>query len=340
MMFKRKLPVLTAICLFALSQPSQANENEPTDQTSRSEVVIVVGAPGTPEYGEQFADWADAWSDVSEQAAAAATVIGRSETDESSDRDRLQKRVATFADSKQEVPNTLWLVLIGHGTFSQDTAKFNLRGPDVSAAELAQWLDGILSPVVIVNCASSSGPFINRLSGPNRVIVTATKSGTEQNYTRFGKFMAQAISSPESDLDHDDEVSVHEAFLRASAEVRQFYEDEGRISTEHALIDDNADARGTPAAMFRGTRPIAEAKDGAQLDGRAASRFTLTPAAKRLPFTPAELTQRNELETRLEELRAKRSSLDEAAFDAELEPLLVKLAKIYRAAEKRQQETE
>lgn len=106
----------------------------------------------------------------------------------------------------------------------------------------------------------------------------------------------------------DDEVSIQEAFLRASAQTEQFYNEAGRISTEHALIDDNADARGTPAAMFRGTRPIAQAKDNAPLDGRAAARQT---------FTQSELTQRTDLET-------------------QLETLMLQLAKLYQAAEQRQ----
>ena len=117
---------------------------------------------------------------------------------------------------------------------------------------------------MIVNCASASGPFVNRLSGENRIVVTATKSGTEHNYARFGEYFARAIASPDSDLDHDDEVSVHEAFLRASAEVRQFYETEDRILTEHALIDDNGDGKGTPASMFRGMRAQRDRKRWAQ----------------------------------------------------------------------------
>lgn len=337
---------ITIISLLAQTQQTSATEPEATPSALETDVVIIVGAPGTPEYGKQFAEWATTWREVSEQAAASTTMIGQSEAGDSNDRDRLQETIKTQIDATrtENTQSPLWLVLIGHGTFAQNTAKFNLRGPDVSANELAEWLDDTKRPVVIVNCASASGPFINQLSGKNRVIVTATKSGTEQNYARFGEFIAKAIASPDSDLDHDDEVSIQEAFLRASAEVEQFYEAAGRISTEHALIDDNADARGTPATMFRGTRPIANAKDGATLDGREASRFTLTPAATRLPFTSAELAQRNELESQLQELRHRRgpekSRVSDPAFHAELEPLVRQLAKLYQAAEERQKDAQ
>jgi hypothetical protein len=179
---------------------------------------------------------------------------------------------------------------------------------------------------------------VNRLSKANRIVVTATKSGTEQNYARFGEYFSRAIASPESDLDHDDEVSVHEAFLRASAEVRQFYETEARIATEHALLDDNGDGKGTPASMFQGTRPAATAKDGAQLDGAIALRVTLSPAGLRLPLTASELKERSAIEDQLDQLRTRKDELSGEAYDAELEPLMLRLAKIYQAAEKRAEE--
>lgn len=329
--FKRAM--IAATWLVAISQ--QAHATDDASLKPQTDLVVVVGASGTPEYGEQFSDWVETWRQVSEKAATSMTLIGQSEPSDSSDRDQLKSAIAAFSVESQ---TPLWIVLIGHGTFAQNTAKFNLRGPDLSATELAQWIQDAERPVVVVNCASASGPFINRLSGKNRVIVTATKSGVEQNYARFGEFFSQAIASPDSDLDHDDEVSVHEAFLRASTEVRQFYENAGRISTEHALIDDNGDGRGTPATMFRGTRAVGKAKDDAKLDGREASRLTLAPVDARLPFTQAELAQRHELEMQLEELRQRKPSLDDAAYEAELEPLALKLAKLYQAAEQRQQD--
>ena len=62
------------------------------------------------------------------------------------------------------------------------------------------------------------------------------------------------------------------------------------------MIDDNGDGRGTPASMFRGTRAIASAKDGTPLDGKNASRITLSPAENRLPLSADELQQRAEID--------------------------------------------
>lgn len=345
--------LLIAICVLAepLAMTQRARAGDPAIGETQAHVVVVVGASGTPEYGEQFAQWAVTWRDVAEQAAASLTMIGPSQPSQSNpggdssdgdsnDRDQLRE---TLVNLPRTTRGDLWIVLIGHGTFAQNAAKFNLRGPDVTATELAEWLKDTRRPIVVVNCASASGPFINRLSGEGRVIVTATKSGTEQNLARFGEFIAKSIVSPDSDLDHDDEVSIHEAFLRASAEVQQFYNAAGRISTEHALIDDNGDGLGTPAKMFRGTRPIGKPKANSKLDGLEASKRTLTPAVERLSFTQSELDKRRELETQLAELRKRHLSrngdqLDETAYDAELEPLMVELAKLYRTAETRQKQ--
>ncbi len=303
----------------------------PSSQGDRAQIVLVVGAGGTDDYHQEFDAWAAQWQEVARLSETDLIAIGRQDTAETNDRERLEKTIAGVP-SLGSTP--LWIVMIGHGTFSRGVAKFNLRGPDVSASELAQWLTHFERPVVIVNCASASGPFVNRLSGKNRIVVTATKSGSEQNFARFGGYFARAIASPDSDLDHDDEVSVQEAFLR-SAEVRQFYEKEARIATEHALLDDNGDSKGTPPTMFRGTRPSGKTKDGTPLDGASASRVTLAPAGTRLPFTDEELEQRASLEKQLDALRARKDELDEQAYDAQLEPLMLRLAKLYRAAEQR-----
>ncbi len=317
---------------------AQADHDEVVEASSFSgQLVLVIGAPGTEEFDTAFKEWGQRWKKVAEQSDLKFVPIGLGDkTKEGSDRELLRKTLNTAAGNQS---TALWLVLIGHGTYARDVAKFNLRGPDVSGADLAKWMEGNKRPIVIINCASASGPFVNRLSGPQRVVVTATRSGIEQNYARFGDFLSEAIGSPDSDLDHDGEVSIHEAFLRASAGVRMFYESEDRIATEHAIIDDNGDGKGTPAKMFRGVRPNATAKDGA-LDGAAALRVTVSPAGGRLPFTPAELEQRADIEDQIDALRGRTGELDQQALDAALLPLMLRLSRLYQAAAGRQQALE
>ena len=96
-------------------------------------------------------------------------------------------------------------------------ARFNLPGPDLTAAEFARLLDRLAAqPVVFVNTASSSGGFVAALSGKDRTIITATKTDGERNQTRFGEFFAEALRPPtDADSDKDGRVSVLEAFVWA-----------------------------------------------------------------------------------------------------------------------------
>ena len=119
--------------------------------------------------------------------------IGLADEAGTTDHDRLKAALAEKAGGGSE---PLWIVLIGHGSYDGKEAKFNLRGPDVTDAEFATWLAPIKRPVAVIDCASASAPFLNRLSGPDRVVITATRSGSEQNFARFGEYLAEAIADP------------------------------------------------------------------------------------------------------------------------------------------------
>src|SRR5436305_8230608 len=149
----------------------------------RPSVVVVIGAPGNPEYDVMFRQWAGQWQAAAQKTSAETIRIGLAKEEAGvSDRERLRSVLAEKSTAGHE---PLWLVLIGHGTSDGREAKFNLRGPDVSDIQLAEWLAPIKRPVVVLDCASASGPFLNRLSGKDRVVVTATRSGDEQNFACF-----------------------------------------------------------------------------------------------------------------------------------------------------------
>ena len=218
------------------------------------DVVLVVGASGEAKYQEDFRKCRERWQATCKRAGFKLAVIGPDIQMGDSHRQELEGVLTKTLSQDGDEP--IWLVLVGHGTWDGTSAKFNLVGPDVSAREIATWVRPIERPLVILNCASSSAPFVDRLSGRNRVVVTATKSGTEQNYARFGTFFAEAIGKLESDLDHDDSVSVREAFLKAATETEAFYKSEGRIPTEHALLDDNGDKKGSRIELMLGKKAI------------------------------------------------------------------------------------
>jgi hypothetical protein len=223
----------------------------------------------------------------------------------------------------------LWLVFIGHGTFDGRSAKFNLRGPDLSAAALATALKPCQRALVVIQCASASGPFLNALSAPGRVIITATRSGYEVNATRFGGYLAQAIADPAADLDKDGQTSLLEAYLSASRLVEQFYKEQGRLMTEHALLDDNGDGLGTPAEWFRGVRAVKSAADAKAVDGVRTHQMFLVRGDAERQLSPEVRARRDELERELGALRSRKTKINEDEYYRQLEGILLETARLY-----------
>lgn len=313
------------VCLLVFSLTAVVEVGSLSASTPETQsVVVVVGAQGEAEFGRQFNEWADRWQSAAESANARFIRIGGSASDKP-DRERLREALLAEATGSE----TFWLILIGHGTFDGRSAKFNLEGPDISAGELAEWLATNTRPTVVINCASSSGPFLTALSAPNRVVVTATRSGHEHNFARFGDYLSKAITEMSSDLDKDGQVSVLEAYLAASHGVTEFYEQQARLATEHAILDDNGDKQGTPPDWFQGTRATKTSKDGAAVDGIRANQLCLVRSEQEQQLTVGERRQRDELEVRLAVLRSQKTRMDDAEYFQRLEELLVKLAEIY-----------
>lgn len=320
-----KLVWLTLISLLASVLP-----NAPaTTRCYGDDFVIVVGAGGTPEYAAEFEQWAASWQTLAEQQGGEVIQIGPAakSTSQASDRDELIRVLATLAAAPASA-EPLWLVLIGHGTFQNNVANLNLRGPDISAAQLVLLLSNSDRPLVVINNAAASGPFIAALSGENRTIITATRAGDELNFAHFGRFLADAISNPVADLDHDDRISILEAFLLAASLTERFYEQDDRLLTEHALIDDNGDKLGTPPSFFRGTRLVQEAAADQQPDGRRAARIILTSLDELPTLTAEQQVKVGELEIEIEKLRDQKKELPADEYYRQLEVLLLELAKL------------
>jgi hypothetical protein len=293
---------------------------------NRPSVIVVVGAAGTPEYESLFQKAADQWQAAAAKGNAYFHLIGRGEVGTESDRERLHK---TLLQEGQLSTAPLWIVFLGHGTDDGREARINLRGPDFTAKELADWLAPFHRPLAIVNGASSSGSFINHLSGKNRVVVTATRSGSESNYSRFGQYLAAALQDPEADLDRDGQVSLLEAFLSASHHVAEFYRSESRLATEHALLDDNGDKVGSSADWFQGTRAVKRAKDGALADGIRAHQWHIIPSEQERNISSQVRQRRDQLEQSLAALLDQKSKLGEEEYYQRLEKLMLELARLY-----------
>ncbi len=291
-------------------------------------VIVVVGAAGSPEYGAAFAAASDRWKRAATKGGADCVIIGR-DGGGTSDRQLLQEAV-TREGQRGRAP--LWLVLVGHGTFDGRTARFNLRGPDFTPKDLSSWLAPVRRPLVVINTASASAPFVKELAGRDRVIIVATKTGAEQNATRLSMVLGDAIDDPRADLDKDGQTSLLEAYLVAAKRVDESFTDKGRLATEHALLDDNGDGLGTPASWYRALQPIHKADNNAPIDGFRAHQIHLVPSDPERKM-PAEMRRRrDELEREVHKLRDTRATLTDDAYFAKVEPLLVEIARIYERA--------
>jgi len=172
---------------------------------------------------------------------------------------------------------------------------------------------------VFVDTTSASGPFVNELSAPGRVIIAATRNGAENFSTLFGGYFVDALTGDEADADKNRRVTMLEAFQFAKAAVQRAYDKEGLLSTEHAVLDDNGDRAGS-------TDPSTTAADG-----KAASLLAIGSAADAasLPTDPklrALVLEQRDMEHRVESLRLLKESMDPAKYQSELEKLVTDLA--------------
>src|SRR5205085_8024455 len=148
-----------------------------------------------------------------------------------------------------------------------------------------------------------------------------------QNFTRFGQYLAETITDPEADLDKDGQVSLLEAFLMASRKTSEFYKLDGRIITEHALLDDSGDGLGTPADWFQGLRAVKRPKENAPVDGLLAQQFHLLRSPEDQQLSPDQRARRGELERAVLQHREKKAKMAEEDYYRELEKLLLDLAR-------------
>jgi hypothetical protein len=290
------------------------------------EILVIVGSPGEPKYEAGFNKAADTWKEAAKVAGAALTLVGVDADGNLSDKDQVSQWIQGL-DKHEAAP--AWIVYIGHGTYNRRDAYLNVRGPDISATELGGWLPVMDRTLIFIHGGSASSPFLKAMAGKNRIILSATRNPDEINYARFGEYFAQIISTTDGDIDQDGQTSLLEAFLTTADRVDAFYKETGRLPSEHALIDDNGDALGTPPDWFRGIRVTKRAKGGEDPDGFHAHQIALIPSELEKKLTPEQRLQRDSLEEELENLRKRKNDLDEDEYYAALEGILQQLSDIY-----------
>ena len=298
---------------------------------AQTQVIIVTGASGETEYAASFHKAASSLVDAlvakhgltldditylaEDPARDARRIDGKSSKQELT---RAIARVGTRARAGDRV----LIILIGHGSHAGSDSRFNLPGPDLTAAELGVMLEPLKTmQVAVVNAASASGDFLPVLSARNRVVVTATKSSYERNETLFPQYFVGAFATAGADTDKDERVSLLEAFTYAKREVARAYETDSRLPTEHALLDDDGDRRGS-------AEPDPRAGDGAVarrfiIGARTSSVATAGNSADR-----AVVARKERLEAQIDSLRRRKEAMPADAYQSELERLLVDLARV------------
>lgn len=287
--------------------------------------LIVSGASGGEEYVKQYGQWTSTLAATLRDRLAfdPARMTVLSETGgrgAEATAPNVRAAIASFR-RRTTKDDLLFVLLIGHGTFDGTDAKFNLVGPDLEAAEWAALLDPLPARVVLVNTTAASFPFLERLAGPRRVVVTATDSAAQRFDTVFPGYFVAAFGDESADLDKNGRISIWEAFASASAAVRRHYQRRGQLSAEQALLDDNGDGIGSEAA-----RP---GEDGSQ-----ASRLYLDaprPGAAPTDDVLLKLLQRRAtLEAEADDLKIRRTFLPPAEYAAEFERLMIEIATVAR----------
>src|SRR5262245_9027429 len=285
--------------------------------------VVISGASGGAKYAEQMRDWrAGIQSALIDRYGFDAPhvrvlVDATVKTGETANADNVRKLFAEIRKGATKDDFVL-VVLLGHGTFDGDVAKFNLVGPDLTTKDWTELLNGLPGRVAVVNTTEASFPFLAALASKGRIVITATDSVAQKYATVFPEYFVKALKETSTDLDKNGRTSIFEVFSVTSAAVKQHYEQRGQLKTERSLIDDNGDGQGREADT--------EGPDG------GLARISYLDAESAVdtanPELAALIKRRRALETQAEELKLKKGEMPDTEWQSTFEKLMLELAQV------------
>lgn len=265
-------------------------------------VIAVEGLGGTEEYTQRFSE------EVAKLELAAESVTTAEHMRVFAGEEATEENILAHFDALAAIVNAddrVVIYLIGHGSYDGYEYKFNLPGPDLTGEQLVELLDALPSNnQLLVNTSSASGATLDALTNETRVVITATRSGSERNATRFGSSFVAALEDPAADINKNNAISAQEAFDYAARQVTDYFEFRGQLATEHP-----------------------------QLKGERAARFTLArlevpePAGDD-PELGLLFEQRDQLDGRIEELQLRKDELTTDEYYTQLQQLLLELARV------------
>jgi hypothetical protein len=285
--------------------------------------VTVAGLGGEPDYEQRFTANAKDLDKLFKDSGSGAHVYTL--TGPLATKAHLTETLTSVAhDAKPE--DDFVLMLIGHGSYDGTDYKFNLVGPDITAAELASFCDRIAARrQLIVNATSSSGGSVAALEKPGRGVIAATKNGTEKNATVFARYWVEALQDPTADIDKSDSINAMEAFQYAQRKTAAFYESQKRLATEHPVFEDTGKSE-----------PV---RDASKNEGVLLANFTVLRigAAQKQANDPAKqalLHKKEDLEQKIDALKYQKAAMDPTEYKQQLTEALVALAQVQQELDK------
>jgi hypothetical protein len=284
--------------------------------------VICAGLGGEPDYETRFTSLANEAAKLLASPGSTVAVL----TGASCAKQALRAEIAK-AISAAAAGDTLVVTLIGHGTYDGSDYRFNIPGPDSTATELDQWLTPSRAQVVVVLATSASGGAIPALRAPNRVIVSATRSGTEKNAVAFPRFWVEALRDASADTDKNETVTALEAFRFASLKTSRYYETLKRLATEHPVLEDSGKGEGV-------ANPSAANGQGLLAMQTPVVRFGSAQKALADPAKQALLKRKELVEQSIDKLKYAKAAMPVADYKKQLSALLIELAQLQEEIDK------
>jgi len=287
--------------------------------------VTVAGLVGEPDYEQCFTTPAKDLDKVLKATGPDAHVFTLTGGDAT--RSRLTQVLEQVA-REAKADDDFVLTLVGHGSFDGVEYKFNLAGPDMSAADLAALCNRIAARrQLIVNTTSASGGSLPAFQRAGRAVITSTKSGTEKNATVFVRYWVEALQDPSADVDKNESVSALEAFQYADRKTAEFYTSQKRLATEHAMFEDTGKGEAVRT-------PSAEVGEGRLLASLTMVRFGEAQIAALDPAKRDLLAKKEDLERRIDVLKYQKAAMTQNNYEQQLKTLLVELARVQATLDK------
>jgi hypothetical protein len=164
-----------------------------------------------------------------------------------------RENITKTADDLQAVvqpADALWVIVLGHAHHDGRYSWLNIPGDDIHQLDFSRLFEGIrCREQVFIITTPVSGYYLKPLALPGRIVITATEPDLEVNETLYPHKLARALSGAvsygEMEMDRDGKLSLLDLYLWIAKDTAQEYLGGMLLSTEHALIDDNGDGRGT-----------------------------------------------------------------------------------------------